>query len=307
MERVPIGDLRNNSTSPRRDVFKLMTGMEELRKCHAIFRMTNHATSLLTCLNMFKIVDFRFRASTSCGFQCEEEWFVWWNGSDSFVKSSLTMVSGWYGFPLFGKSHHCSGVQDSESKQMIEFQADSVHGPMEATFGIKEGISFGSEYSQMLHVSPSQFSAEISNSFFNSDFTWNQFWALLGFEGKGKNSSSFWSCRRCSGVSPGTFAIQISGCHSRIRVFGAIWESWCQSWGTTFVVMGVFTSVDCRIDGNGPHGSGITVAIAIVVFSAISGGPYVNVTKAFASLKIRFTWNKNGFVLHNNLRRPYHH
>lgn len=36
MERVPIGDLRNNSTSPRRDVFKLMTGMEELRKCHAI-------------------------------------------------------------------------------------------------------------------------------------------------------------------------------------------------------------------------------------------------------------------------------
>ena len=135
--------------------------LKKLRKCHAILRMTNHATSLLTCLNMFKIVDFRFRASTSRGFQCEEEWFVWWNGSDSLVKSSLTMVSGWYGFPLFGKCHHCSGVQDSESKQMIEFQADSVHGPMEATFGIKEGISFGSEYSQMLHVSPSQFSAEI--------------------------------------------------------------------------------------------------------------------------------------------------
>ena len=29
MERVPIGDLRNNSTSPRRDVFKLMTGIKE--------------------------------------------------------------------------------------------------------------------------------------------------------------------------------------------------------------------------------------------------------------------------------------
>ena len=30
MERVPIGDLRNNSTSPRRDVFKLMTRIEEI-------------------------------------------------------------------------------------------------------------------------------------------------------------------------------------------------------------------------------------------------------------------------------------
>ena len=71
--------------------------------------------------------------------------------------------------------------------------------------------------------------------------------------------------------------------------------------------MGVFTSVDCRIDGNGPHGSGITVAIAIVVFSAISGGPYVNVTKAFASLKMGFSNFKNAFGLHNNLRRPYYY
>ena len=44
---------------------------------------------------------------------------------------------------------------------MIEFKTDSIHGPMKSSFGVKQGVPFRGQDGEMLHVSPSQLSAEI--------------------------------------------------------------------------------------------------------------------------------------------------
>lgn len=69
------------------------------------------------------------------------------------------MVSGRDALPLFSQGHHGSGIKDAESKQMVELKANPIHGPVEATFSIKEWVSLWCENGQMLHISPGQLRA----------------------------------------------------------------------------------------------------------------------------------------------------
>jgi hypothetical protein len=54
---------------------------------------------------------------------------------------------------------------------------------------------------------------------------------------------------------------------------------------TLGVIGGVVTSVDGRVDGDGPHGGGVTVAVAVVILAAVTAGPHVDVTQPVATLK----------------------
>ena len=49
--------------------------------------------------------------------------------------------------------------------------------------------------------------------------------------------------------------------------------------------MRIFTRIDSRIDRNCPHWSGIAIAITIVIFTTVSRGPNIDVTKTSASLQ----------------------
>ena len=62
---------------------------------------------------------------------------------DGLVRSSLAMISGWNSLPLLGQSHHCPGVENAESEEMVELQTDSVHGPVEATFSVEQRVPLG--------------------------------------------------------------------------------------------------------------------------------------------------------------------
>lgn len=62
--------------------------------------------------------------------------------------------------PLLGQGHHRARIQHPEPEEMVELQSDAVHGPVEASFGIKKGVPFRGENRQMLHVPPRQVVAE---------------------------------------------------------------------------------------------------------------------------------------------------
>ena len=49
--------------------------------------------------------------------------------------------------------------------------------------------------------------------------------------------------------------------------------------------MCIFSRVDGRINGNGPHRGCIAVAVTIIVLAAVTGGPDVDVTEAVTALK----------------------
>lgn len=51
--------------------------------------------------------------------------------------------------------------------------------------------------------------------------------------------------------------------------------------------MRVLTIVNSAIDTDGPHARGVSVAVTIVLFSAVSGSPHVNVTQSVPALKKR--------------------
>ena len=57
---------------------------------------------------------------------------------DCFIRTSFTMVTGWYAFPLSGQSHHGTCIKDSKTKKMVEFKTHTIHGPMESAFGVKQ-------------------------------------------------------------------------------------------------------------------------------------------------------------------------
>ena len=52
-------------------------------------------------------------------------------------------------------------------------------------------------------------------------------------------------------------------------------ERWSQRWRTRFIVQCCSSVVDRWIDGNSPHGSSVSIAVAIIVRSSIATGPNV--------------------------------
>lgn len=45
------------------------------------------------------------------------------------------------------------------------------------------------------------------------------------------------------------------------------------------------TCIDGRVDGDGPHGGRVAVAVAVVVLAAVAAGPHVDVAETLAALK----------------------
>lgn len=81
--------------------------------------------------------------------------------------------------------------------------------------------------------------------------------------------------------------------HSCIRIFGTIAKSGSQSARTTFVVMGVLTIVNGTVDTDGPHTCGVSVTITVVLFSAISRCPDIDIAQPVSALmgtRKRATW-----------------
>lgn len=76
--------------------------------------------------------------------------------------------------------------------------------------------------------------------------------------------------------------------HPSIWILGAVAESRSQRRRTAFVIVGVLAVIDSAIYADGPHARRITVTIAVVVFSAITTRPYINVPQAITSLSQKF-------------------
>ena len=48
--------------------------------------------------------------------------------------------------------------------------------------------------------------------------------------------------------------------------------------------MCIFPRVDGRVDGNGPHGGRIAIAVAIIVLTSITGSPDIDVAQTMTAL-----------------------
>lgn len=51
--------------------------------------------------------------------------------------------------------------------------------------------------------------------------------------------------------------------------------------------MRIFAVVDCRVDRYGPHARRVSVAIAVIVLAAVTGGPDIDVAEATATLLVK--------------------
>ena len=131
---------------------------------------------------MFQVVDLGVSSFASVRVDFEEEGVTVFdftekrefrlisaNGTNSAKKikllrfndsASFAMVSGRNGLPLFGQCHNGASIKHTETKQMIEFQPNAIHRPMETIFRIEKRVSFRCEHRQMLNITPRQVRAE---------------------------------------------------------------------------------------------------------------------------------------------------
>ena len=226
---------------------------------------------------MLQIVDLSVGANATVGLDIENQVSAFRNLVRNIDGTSFAMVARRSGLPNHGESDHFSCIQDSEPEEMVVFQSNSVHLPLEVSavgdFGllvvsvvvvdsefweisatsIEETVSGGGQDSQMLEVSPGE--------------------TRVSFESQGENSGSFWGCCRSSRVRSGASAVEIGGSDSGFRVSASVGESGSQGGGARLIVMSVLTVVDGGVDGDGPHGSGISITVAVVVFSSVTRGP----------------------------------
>ena len=49
--------------------------------------------------------------------------------------------------------------------------------------------------------------------------------------------------------------------------------------------MCIFPRVDGRVDGNGPHGGRIAIAVAIIVLTSITGSPDIDVAQTMIKFR----------------------
>lgn len=72
--------------------------------------------------------------------------------------------------------------------------------------------------------------------------------------------------------------------HARVGVLGAVAERGRERGRAALVVVRVLAVVDGRVDGYGPHGRRVAVAVAVVVRAAVAARPHVDVAQAAAAL-----------------------
>lgn len=78
---------------------------------------------------------------------------------DGLVGPSFAVVPSRNRLPLLGEGHHGAGVENAEPEEVVELQADAVHGPVEAALGVVERVPLGRQHCQVLHVAPGQLTA----------------------------------------------------------------------------------------------------------------------------------------------------
>ena len=72
--------------------------------------------------------------------------------------------------------------------------------------------------------------------------------------------------------------------HSSVGIFGPIRKCWCKCGWTAFIIVCIFSCVDGRVDGNGPHGGCIAITVAIIVFTSITRCPDIDVAQTITAL-----------------------
>lgn len=73
------------------------------------------------------------------------------------------MISGRNRFPLFSERDHRAGIENAEPEEVVELEADPVHGPVEAALRVVERVPLRRQHGQVLHVPPGQLAAENDN------------------------------------------------------------------------------------------------------------------------------------------------
>ena len=68
------------------------------------------------------------------------------------------MVSRGHGLPLLREGHHRASVEHAKAEEVVELEADAVHGPVEAALRVVQRVPLGGQYGQVLHVTPGQLS-----------------------------------------------------------------------------------------------------------------------------------------------------
>ena len=72
--------------------------------------------------------------------------------------------------------------------------------------------------------------------------------------------------------------------HASVGVLSPVAESRSKSGGATLVVMCILAVVDGAVDRNGPHTGRISIAVAIIVLTAIATGPHIDVAQPISTL-----------------------
>lgn len=73
------------------------------------------------------------------------------------------MISGRNRLPLFSERDHRAGIENAEPEEVVELEADPVHGPVEAALRVVERVPLRRQHGQVLHVPPGQLAAENDN------------------------------------------------------------------------------------------------------------------------------------------------
>jgi len=81
-------------------------------------------------------------------------------------------------------------------------------------------------------------------------------------------------------------AVEVRGGNARVGVLGSVAERGGQRGAAALVVVGVLAVVDGAVNGNGPHGGGVAVAVAVVLLAAVAGGPNIDVPEAISTLRV---------------------
>lgn len=69
-------------------------------------------------------------------------------------RARLAMKTRWNGFPDLCERDHGTGIEHTVAKQVVEFQTDAVHVPVESIFAVVQRVAFRCEHREMLHVAP---------------------------------------------------------------------------------------------------------------------------------------------------------
>ncbi len=59
---------------------------------------------------------------------------------DVLVGSGFAVISGRNRFPLFSERDHRAGIENAEPEEVVELEADPVHGPVEAALRVVERV-----------------------------------------------------------------------------------------------------------------------------------------------------------------------